>query len=394
MQPSEGNAPRHRQDPNEPLQCTACGSTWFHELSVMEYAVMDGQWLEVQGGRLGVLVCLCGSLQRPRLASGRESVRQIFESFSTSFELAEDVHWLDDIAEKYGWRLLPRGADFDMTVGFLNRIAQEVEQYAGRARLKRVAGITNSRREPAGSGKDVLVVDLQRRGFRFRQARGAVDAVFRIWRDALARHEPVETPAGWLEVQRSRRVPRERVRFGKQQMLYGDDWGIALTRTPKRLFAADTPAGTWNEESRTNRGDPMRDSQSEAICERCAGRWFAETDYKRYRRYAYGSLPGSELQQVSENTFYAMVCLCGHPLALGKKRAGGEEMSDFVNAVEAARRVRDQRARFEDELKRLEAGFVSSAQAQTMLDKIAALQRQLDALHTARSRGAGDDPRP
>ena len=61
-------------------------------------------------------------------------------------------------------------------------------------------------------------------------------------------HEPVETPAGWLEVQRAPRVPRPRVRFGKQQVLFRDRWRIQLTRTPKGLFAADTPvAGTWDD---------------------------------------------------------------------------------------------------------------------------------------------------
>jgi hypothetical protein len=36
---------------------------------------------------------------------------------------------------------------------------------------------------------------------------------------ALLMHEPVETPIGWVEVQRCRRVQRRRVRFGKQQTL-------------------------------------------------------------------------------------------------------------------------------------------------------------------------------
>ena len=64
-----------------------------------------------------------------------------------------------------------------------------------------------------------------------------------------------------------------------------------------------------------------------------------------------------------------------------------------MEAVAAARCVRDQRARIEDELRRFAAGFVSRAQAQTMFDDIAALQRQLEALRTARSRVAGEDPR-
>jgi hypothetical protein len=98
---------------------------------------MDGR----HPGPLGVLVCLCGALQRPRLAGQRETAtaRSRLESFTTSFDLAEDVHRLDDIAEKYGERLLPRGVDYDLAGEFLGRIAQEVERYAGRARLKRVA---------------------------------------------------------------------------------------------------------------------------------------------------------------------------------------------------------------------------------------------------------------
>jgi hypothetical protein len=91
-------------------------------------------------------------------------------------------------------------------------------------------------------------------------------------------HEPVETPIGWIEVQRSRRVQRRRVRFGKEQTLFKDRFRIRLTRIPKRLFVADTS----NEESEGNRVDQMRGSQSEATCERCAGRWFAQLEFKRY----------------------------------------------------------------------------------------------------------------
>src|SRR3954447_14925248 len=113
MQQSEGTVRKHRGNPDEPLQCAACRSTWFHELSVTEYVVKSGRWMEAHPGPFGVLVCLCGALQRPRLTGQRETARQMLESFTTSFDLAEDVHRLDDIAEKYGSRLLPSGVDYD-----------------------------------------------------------------------------------------------------------------------------------------------------------------------------------------------------------------------------------------------------------------------------------------
>jgi len=73
-------------------------------------------------------------------------------------------------------------------------------------------------RKPASRGRDAQVAALQEKGFTFRQARRAVNAVWDVIKAALQRDEEVETPLGTFRPVLVLRAAKLVQRFGKRQM--------------------------------------------------------------------------------------------------------------------------------------------------------------------------------
>jgi hypothetical protein len=97
-------------------------------MPVNEYVVKSGLWLDAHAGPLGFLSACVAPSSGLAFARQRDTARQMLESLATSFDLAEDVHRLDDIAADCGERLESSGGDYDDAIEFLRRIAQEVER--------------------------------------------------------------------------------------------------------------------------------------------------------------------------------------------------------------------------------------------------------------------------
>ncbi len=101
-------------------------------------------------------------------------------------------------------------------------------------------------------GKSRLIRELMDRGFSARRAERAVNAVFRLLGDAVARGETVEVPGGWIEARNaSARSRRELRRFthrstGKQfyrLVIYGSRRRIRFRPNPAlaSMIEADKP---------------------------------------------------------------------------------------------------------------------------------------------------------
>jgi nucleoid DNA-binding protein len=86
------------------------------------------------------------------------------------------------------------------------------------------------RRQASGKslGRDHLALELQKRGFTFRQAGEVVDVIWESIKKTLQRGESVETPLGRFEV-KERPKPRKRWRWGKLQRLYRQRKKVVFT---------------------------------------------------------------------------------------------------------------------------------------------------------------------
>jgi hypothetical protein len=119
----------------------------------------------------------------------------------------------------------------------LTRIAGSLMTACGASAYDaRLPGKSRSPSALPGSGKDLLVVAVQRCGRTFRRAREAVDAIVGIWESNLIERRPVETPLGWVGT-RPAPHPRQRIRFAKMCVLFLDPRRVWLTKKRKVLFA-------------------------------------------------------------------------------------------------------------------------------------------------------------
>jgi hypothetical protein len=76
-------------------------------MPVNEYVVKsDYGWMRMRD-RWGFLSACVAPSSGLAFAGQRDTARQMLDSLATSFDLAEDVHRLDDIANEYGERLVP-----------------------------------------------------------------------------------------------------------------------------------------------------------------------------------------------------------------------------------------------------------------------------------------------
>ena len=76
------------------------------------------------------------------------------------------------------------------------------------------------KRSAASKGRDLLALEVQKRGFTFDQSRAVVKAIWEIIKEALRRGESVDVPPlGRFSIQESPK-PRLRISLGKLQHLH------------------------------------------------------------------------------------------------------------------------------------------------------------------------------
>lgn len=362
-----------------PLEtCQVCGSTWFREVCLRPYVTdpaRSGLWPDrVIPMPAWVLVCLCGALlepnvggvrggRTPNLASCR--FRESFAASTKCLRKSQDAEWLRSWCQT---KLVSQ----DELAAARKRF-QEWERFVGR----RLARENRNRRCPRGRlwqaperqasdhGADRIVLDLQKQGFTFREARKLVRVVFAIMKKALRRGESVETPLGVFEVVASP-PPQTRIRFRRIQTIFCKRKRIRFRPNPS--LAAELPISTEGS------GGPRMNTASTVskggICPRCGSNYFQEVEYRQYRKQMYSSAPGGNLSPVSELSFRALVCLCGHVIAnhhsqWGARLPEGAAFYDSVTKAAACREARDP--------EKLQQALVSTYASRTDLENL--LQR-------------------
>ena len=153
---------------------------------------------------------------------------------------------------------------------------------------------------------------------------------------ALCRGEEVETPLGVLKAVSGTRAPQTRTRWGKEQTLYRHEQRIDFR--PSIWFPVISETSVPKENSVPDVNIP----RNQLICEKYGSTHFVEAKFRQYR-HRYSSTPGSELSPVTEDPIRALVCMCGHPIQLGKLRRQSISAIDwggFQKSFESARRYR------------------------------------------------------
>ena len=181
-----------------------------------------------------ILVCLCGTPVAPRLGGvrGGRTPNLELSQFVESLDQAQKV--LDKRRREKVKQKAAKPAARREQVQAVDTALAKVEWtlgqlQAGNTAERRSPGRTwrSPRREAESKGRDYLAVELQKRGFTFRKARRAVNAVWEVIQSALQRGEKVETPLGEFRL-KEQPEPRKRLRFGRVQRLYRQRWKVVF----------------------------------------------------------------------------------------------------------------------------------------------------------------------
>jgi nucleoid DNA-binding protein len=337
---------------------------------------------------MAVLVCVCGAPAEPVLGGIRGGhtpnveMARFFEGFKRLAHFVEHqtAETVGDFAA--AGRFAPADA--------LNQIPeklQSLEKAIGRVlaardpRRKTLVGRhwKPPKRQPeAKSGRAWLAVELQKRGFAFRQARAAVKAIFDVMAEALRLGDDVETPLGTFEVVYA---PREQTRehWGKTQTLFRNykrvrfrpdaGWKRVLAPPGQKKHAPDP-----QEEKREKKAGLLMSSLPEGAllkCPHCKGTSFTEQEFRQYRAALYSSIPGGDISPASKDAdvIQALVCLCGHVLPPPKKGSQNRDAyKSFVSCCAAALAYRDSLA--EQLLAALRGRFASAERLQLFIDRL------------------------
>jgi hypothetical protein len=206
------------------LKCQHCGSTWFREAPLEQFETLESDKPKSRM-RLSVLICLCGAPVPPKLGGvrgGRTANLEIsafmnnFDSTVAKMPAREDAESL--LAEIQSG--LVHKDQLLQVVAELKAVERRIGRWLGRAEGKKAGRHWEMpRRSAATSGRDQMVVALQRRSYTFRKARWLVGKFWKLMARLLRRGEAVDTPLGTFTVVRSPK-PQVRRRFGKRQTVF------------------------------------------------------------------------------------------------------------------------------------------------------------------------------
>jgi hypothetical protein len=236
-----------------PLNCMACGSTWFRELSFTEFKSKQF-WPRspepLVDIPMTILVCLCGR-PFPLLPQGvrgptmTDAIRRFRAGLEHAQKCGKDYAVIPAV--------LPTGVDRAPLAVFYERV-HKVEDEVGRRLAKQ--GVAAGQRQACGrfwrssrgqparhnqssttseaaKGRDWLTAQLQILGLTFRKARAIVTAVLEAISEGLQRDGWVETPLGEFYLVR-RTAPYQRKRWGRNQNLHR--WSNRVVFKPDACF--------------------------------------------------------------------------------------------------------------------------------------------------------------
>jgi len=362
----------HQHWPLTPHVCKSCGSTWFRLpefrrfepndfLSWKHYAanhrLNDVSAIQLAreqayvGSPQAALVCLCGAVQKPNIGgipTGRTAEKEI-HAFLQDRERAQD-RFDSQLQQVMTGKL--RCVDFEPLQKEVELLRARLQRYITRHRLQRQLNkvLPVSTRTAAGHGKDKIVSDVQQRGMTIEQARRSVNAVFDIWKQALADHGVVETPVGNL-VAVVAPPPRKKRGLGKQVTLFSQNRRIALQ---DRKNVDEIALSTAMKDSMTTpKSEPSSPAGASAsagtTCPHCGGSHFMQAEFAQFLNGpGPGSGIGGGIVRLTDGhaPILTWVCLCGHPLGpvsrsgSTSRSLSNKALSDFNESMEKARQYR------------------------------------------------------
>jgi nucleoid DNA-binding protein len=231
--------------------CLACGGTYFREATFHEFLPETLEYLtlawDCEPGQISrmpmtILICLCGSPLRPRLSGMRwgytpnRELGQFFESVDCAERYERLRHDPAPPEQEVAQELVAKDRLLELRL-----VAAGLEKQIGRLlaprdehHIKPGGHWRQPQRKPPtkAKGRDWLVVELQKSGLTFDEARAAVSAIFDSITTSLKRGEPVETPLGEFRFAK-RTKPYARFRLGKLQMLHRKHHRVAFQPHPE-----------------------------------------------------------------------------------------------------------------------------------------------------------------
>ncbi len=207
-------------------KCPVCGGTYFREIEIRLESLPEGSIpLQIP---MWVLECLCGALQTPDIGGLRwgKTPNLLLVHFMESLATAQQRR-----QARADRSLIETAAEESLApikkLKKLTAIVRRTERLIARRRAARgadgkIKGGTwrKPKRTAASNGRDLLALEVQRRGFTFDQSRAVVKAIWEIIKDALRRGESVDVPPlGRFSIQESPK-PRLRISLDKLQHLH------------------------------------------------------------------------------------------------------------------------------------------------------------------------------
>lgn len=211
-----------------PYQCPCCGSNWFRDESFVELPeeIWPYELKDLVSNSIGVLVCLCGKPVPPSLQGVRDPTRERFRTSQNRTEQRSKAHLLAEFRTQVAAArtqlpaLQERMRKLERVLGqklAAQRVASGQRKAPGRHwQLPRT---TPASSQGATKGREWLVRELQKRGFTFRKARAAVEAVFQVIEEGLREDRSVKTPMGEFYLT-SRTPSYDRWRWGHHQEMH------------------------------------------------------------------------------------------------------------------------------------------------------------------------------
>lgn len=174
-----------------------------------------------------VLECLCGALQTPDIGGlrGGRTPNALLCHFMESLATAQQRRQrqadrsLVEIAAEESLAPIKGLKKLTAAIRRLERLI--ARRRAARGADGKITGGTwrEPKRPAASKGRDLLALEVQRRGFTFDQSRAVVKAIWEIIKDALRRGECVDVPPlGRFSVEETPK-PRLRISLDKLQHL-------------------------------------------------------------------------------------------------------------------------------------------------------------------------------
>jgi len=161
---------------------------------------------------------------------------------------------------------------------------------------------------------DRLALMLQERNLSFRKAQEVVRVILDCMIRGLRGGQQVDVPPLGTFFLKDQPKQQRRARFGRMQTLFRQPTKVAFRPSEPLRMVLATSATRMAEETAERKDQRY-------TCEKCGSTMFVEGEFRQYRQMP-SSIPGGDLKSITEGLcMRALICICGHPRSLERKRS-------------------------------------------------------------------------